>query len=152
MFSFYHFFKSFFFPAVICSAFKWLLFLLPLVACHSIQSLSHNESSKGDFSKNAKSVGVKDLFFFHEGFFIMLYIHEKKIGVARDHLAKLLRVSNAHSHLSLKDYSLQLVLTLSLKQVPHLFSPTLLLHIKNVGGKCFFLKKNCATYSKNATD
>lgn len=56
----------------------------------------------------------------------MLHTHEKEIGVARGHLAKLLRVSNAHSRLSLKDYSLQLVLTLSLKQVLHLFSPTLL--------------------------
>lgn len=112
---------------------------MPLVACHSIQSLSHNESSKGVFSKNAKSVGKT--FLFHEGFFIMLHTHEKEIGVARGHLAKLLRVSNAHSCLSLKDYSLQLVLTLSLKQVPHLFSPTLLSHIKNIGGKCFFIKR-----------
>lgn len=56
-------------------------------------------------------------------------------------LANLLWVSNAHSHLSLKDCSLQLIHTLSLKQVLLLFSSSLLSRNKSVGGNCFSIKR-----------
>lgn len=56
-------------------------------------------------------------------------------------LANLLWVSKAHSHLSWKDYLLQLGVTLSLKQVLLLFSPNFLSHSKNVHGNCFPIKR-----------
>lgn len=129
---------------VIWSAFKWVVFLLLLVSCWPFYTISitQRKQQRNFFQRLPKLCWNEKSLPPPITVSMILHAHRKeKLELHVITLANLLQVSSAHSHLSLKDYSLQLVLTFSLKQILLLFSSSFLSHSKSVGGNCFSIKR-----------